>query len=233
MIPVPLTPEGTGVGTIPADTVDVIRTVRVILAERARTARRWIKAICPDVDLSEYAVFELDKHHRHRIEDEWFAGALAGQPMGMMSEAGCPGVADPGARVVSRARDLGIPVQALVGPNSLILALMGSGLNGQSFAFQGYLSPRKPAVVDDLKRLEKLAKSTKQSQIFMETPYRNDVLLATALEVLEPDTWLAIASNLTAPDGWQETRTVKGWSKGERPVLGKVPSVFILGVRLG
>lgn len=231
MIPVPLTPEGTGAGTIPPDTVAVISRLKVIIAERARTARRWIRTICPEVDLDTVTVFELDKHHRHRIENEWFEAALAGEDIGMMSEAGSPGVADPGARIVCRARDLGLPIQSLVGPSSLVLALMGSGLNGQSFAFQGYLAPRRPAVVDDLKRLEKLAKTAKQTQLFIETPYRNDALFTTALEVLEPDTWLGLAADLTSPDGWQETRTVKGWSKAEWPALGKVPIVFMIGVR--
>lgn len=233
LIPVPLTEEGTGAGTIPEDTKVIISRLKVIIAERARTARRWIRTLCPEVDLDTVTVFELDKHHRHRIENEWFEAALAGEDIGMMSEAGSPGVADPGARVVCRARDLGLRVQSLVGPNSLLLALMASGLNGQSFAFQGYLAPRRPAVIDDLKRLEKLAKTTKQTQLFIETPYRNDALFTAALEVLDPDTWLGLAVNLTSPEGWQETRTVKGWSKGQQIVLGKVPVVYMIGVRIG
>lgn len=227
LVPVPLH-EG-GVDSIPEGTKAVLAGLRVLIAERAKTARHWLKALCPQVALPEVTVFELDKHRPDLVEDEWLAPALAGQDIGLMSEAGCPGVADPGARVVARAMQLGIPVQALTGPSAILLALMGSGMGGQSFAFQGYLGAKKPDLERDLRNLERSARQQGQTQVFIETPYRNAALLETALRVLMPDTRLGIAAGLGGPDALQLTRSVAAWRKTGVPALDKVPAVFLLG----
>lgn len=227
LLPVPL--HEAALDSIPPDTRAVMARLHYHIAERARTARRWIKALIPEVDLSAVTIFELDKHHPERVEAEWLAPALAGHDMGLLSEAGCPGVADPGARVVARAMQLDIPVLALTGPSALLLALMGSGMNGQSFAFQGYLPPRKPELQRELQRLERLMRQTGQTQLFIETPYRNTALLEVALQSLQPDTLLGIAAGLGGPQAYQRTLPVSRWRKTTLPHLDKIPAVFLLG----
>jgi len=227
LIPVPLHEAATG--SIPSDTLAVLARLRFILAERAKTARHWIRQLLPDAELPAYTVYELDKHRPDLIEDEWLAPLRNGQDLGLMSEAGCPGVADPGAQVVARVMRMGVPVRALVGPSALLLALMGSGLSGQSFAFQGYLGHKKPDLQRDLLHLERLVRQSGQTQLFIETPYRNAALLETALATLQPDTWLGIAAGLTGPGAWQRTLPVRDWLKAPRPTLDKVPAVFLLG----
>lgn len=227
LIPVPLHEEATG--SIPPDTIALLSRVRFILAERAKTARFWIRQLVPEAELPAYTVFELDKHRPDLVEDEWLEPLKRGQDLGLMSEAGCPGVADPGARVVARAMKMNIPVQALVGPSALLLALMGSGMSGQSFAFQGYLGHKKPDLQRDLQRLERLALQSGQTQLFIETPYRNEALFETALATLHPDTWLGIAAGLTGPVAWQRSLPVRAWTREPRPSLDKVPAVYLLG----
>lgn len=227
LIPVPLD-EG-GAGTIPADTLNVLSGLKVLIAERARTARRWVKILCPEAELPLITVFELDKHNPSLVDDEWLAPALQGENIGLVSEAGCPGIADPGSLVVARAMALNIPVQALVGPSALLLALMGSGMNGQSFCFHGYLSQKKTELLLDLQRLERTVQQTGQTQLFIETPYRNNAVFETALESLKPDTMLGIAAGLTGPDALQKTLPVRTWRNQAHPTLDKVPAVFLLG----
>jgi 16S rRNA (cytidine1402-2'-O)-methyltransferase len=144
-----------------------------------------------------------------------------------MSEAGCPGIADPGAELVAIAQNMGATVIPLVGPNSLILALMASGLNGQSFAFHGYLPVKDPQRSKRIKELEALSVKEKQTQLFIETPYRNDTLLADLLKNCHPNTRLCIAQNITAPDAFIKTKTGADWKK-QVPALGKVPAVFLM-----
>lgn len=227
LVPVPLH-EGAE-QTIPESTRSVLARLRVLVAERARTARHWVKVLCPEVPLPEVTVFELDKHQPERVEDEWLAPALAGQDIGLLSEAGCPGVADPGARVVARAMALGIPIQALTGPSAILLALMGSGMSGQSFSFLGYLGAKRPDLERDLRQLERTARQQGQTQVFIETPYRNAALLETALRVLQPDTRLGLAAGLGGPDALHITRSVAAWRRSGTPALDKVPAVFLVG----
>ncbi|MBP6185606.1 MAG: SAM-dependent methyltransferase [Saprospiraceae bacterium] len=227
LIPVPLDESATA--TIPADTLRILGQLKVLIAERARTTRRWIKVLCPDADLPSITVHELDKHNRDLIDDEWLAPALTGQDIGLLSEAGCPGIADPGSRVVARAMALDIPVIALVGPSAILLALMGSGMNGQSFVFHGYLSPNKGELQKDLQRLERTVLQSGQTQLFIETPYRNKSVYETALEVLQPGTMFGIAAGLTGTDALQRTLPIHGWRKQIPPPLDKVPAVFLLG----
>ena len=151
-----------------------------------------------------------------------------GQDAGVLSEAGCPGVADPGAVAVAMAHQMGISVVPLVGPSSILLALMGSGFSGQSFVFHGYLPIDKAERAKALRRLEREARSQRQTQIFMETPFRNNQLLGDILQHAQPDTLLCIASQLTAPDEFIRTLTVQAWKK-HPPDLHKKPTIFLFG----
>jgi len=156
------------------------------------------------------------------------APALAGHDVGLLSEAGLPGVADPGALLVAAAHDLGIPVVPLSGPSSITLAIAASGLNGQSFVFHGYLQTEVNPRRARLRELEATSRRLNQTQVFIETPYRNAVMLEAALEVLQPSTRLAISCGLTLPDGWSACRTAAQWKAGGHSLPDRVPAVFSL-----
>ena len=155
---------------------------------------------------------ELNKRVDAAEKKSFLQPLLDGKDVGLMSEAGCPGVADPGAEIVKMAHEVGIEVLPLVGPSSILLALMGSGMNGQSFAFQGYLSPKKPQLANDLKRMEQLSARQRQTQIFIETPYRNNAFVETALKSLSPNTRFCIACDLTLPSQYIITKTIANLS---------------------
>lgn len=227
LIPVPLHPDG--LNTIPEEVIHTIYALDVMIAERAKTARRWIKALCPDKDLASLTIFEIDKHQPNNIEDEWLETAIAGGGVGMLSEAGCPGVADPGSLLVAKAHALGLRVKALTGPSSIVLALMGSGFNGQSFSFKGYLSAQTQQRQVDLRQLEQMVKKTGQTQIFIETPYRNETLFQSALESLHPGTLLSVGLDLGGPESWQMTAKVEAWKKIKKPSFEKIPAIFLIG----
>jgi len=226
LIPVPLADEG--LAHIPAVVGDILGGLKYIIAERAKTARRWIKKINPQVDLAEVEVFELNKHG----EDEGLGAflkraALSGQ-MGLMSEAGCPGIADPGAEVVAMAHRMGILVKPITGPSSIMLALMASGMEGQHFSFKGYLPAKKPELKVALKQLESQSKREKCTMIFIETPYRNGQVVESCLEYLAPDTRLCIAKDLTSATEWIYSAPVKNWDASKIPDLHKIPCIFLI-----
>lgn len=227
LIPIPLGEDA--VFSLPQYCIDELQRLDYFIAERARTTRRFIKTTEPKRPISDLTVFELDKRDPERDIDAFLAPALSGNDIGLMSEAGCPGVADPGAKVVERAHELGIKVKPLVGPSSLLLALMASGMNGQSFSFVGYLPQKTPELVREIKRLETLSRKYKQTQFFIETPYRNNALLKTLIETLSTNTKLAIACNLTLPDELIVSKPVAQWKKGQLPDLHKKPTVFLVG----
>jgi len=160
--------------------------------------------------------------------EQLLAPALAGHDIGLLSEAGLPGVADPGALLVAAAHELGIPVVALSGPSSITLAIAASGLNGQSFVFHGYLQSEANPRRARLRELEATSKRLQQTQVFIETPYRNGVMLETALEVLQPATRLAISCGLTLAGGWSRTRSVAQWKAAKAELPDRVPAVFSL-----
>jgi 16S rRNA (cytidine1402-2'-O)-methyltransferase len=160
--------------------------------------------------------------------EQLLAPALAGADIGLLSEAGLPGVADPGALLVAAAHDLGIPVVALSGPSSITLAIAASGLNGQSFVFHGYLQTEVNPRRARLRELEATSKRLQQTQVFIETPYRNAVMLEAALEVLQPTTRLAISCGLTLPDGWSRSMTAAQWKAAKIELPDRVPAVFSL-----
>jgi 16S rRNA (cytidine1402-2'-O)-methyltransferase len=227
LIPTPLGMENTAV--IPPYVADIIRSLDLFIVERAKTARHHIKAICPDVVLPNLVMEELNEHDSKAAEAFFLQHIATKKNIGLMSEAGCPGVADPGATIVALAHQHQVEVIPLVGPSSILLALMGSGMNGQSFAFHGYLGAKTDALLADLKRLETQAIKQKQAQIFIETPYRNKNVFDTALKNLSPNTRLCIACDLTLPTQYLKTMTIAAWKKATSPDLHKRPIVFIIG----
>ncbi|WP_338762699.1 SAM-dependent methyltransferase [Bernardetia sp. ABR2-2B] len=211
----------------------IIRQTKYFLVENLRTARRFISALKLGIVIDDLVLFQLDKKTTKAELENYFKKIPAkdenNEPtkIGIMSEAGCPGVADPGALAVEYAHKNNIEIVPLVGASSILLALMASGFNGQNFAFHGYLSIDKEKRKNEVKNLESESKKLKRSQIFMETPYRNNPLLNDILKVLNPKTRLCIASNITSKSQFIKTKTVGEWKK-EIPDLHKIPTIFVL-----
>lgn len=211
---------------IPDGTLRVLKGLQTFVVEETRTARRYLSAAGLKGHIGELEFHELNEHTAPE-EVEALLPLFEKGDVGLISEAGLPAVADPGATLVALCHRKGIAVVPLVGPSSLMLALMASGLDGQSFAFRGYL----PAKTDErraaIRRCEKDSAALHQSQIFIETPYRNDSLLVDLLEQLSPATRLCIAADITLEDAFIRTDSVAGWRKN-KPVIGKKPCVFII-----
>ncbi len=227
LIPVPLGEEA--LHTIPTYVIQRIHQLDFFIAERAKTARRFIKRTEPQRPISDLTVFELDKHTPESGIEDMLRPLREGKDMGLMSEAGCPGVADPGTLVVDAAHNLGARIEPLVGPSSILLALMGSGLNGQNFCFHGYLSPKKPELAKQLRAMEQQSKRHRQTQIFIETPYRNQSLIEQVLNVLSGSTRFCVAADLTKPSQYIVTKTIAQWRKQKIPNLHKRPAIFLIG----
>jgi 16S rRNA (cytidine1402-2'-O)-methyltransferase len=204
-----------------------INQIKEYIVENEKTARRCLKEAGLQTKQSELIIHDYGKHQRGGSIAEYFEGLEAGNDVGLMSEAGCPGVADPGAEIVAEAHKRNIKVVPLVGPSSILLALMASGFNGQSFAFHGYLPIDKMDRSKKIKDLEGFAERFKQTQIFMETPFRNNPMLDEILRSCRNDTKLCIASNLTAADEFVQTKTIGDWKKAQ-PELHKQPTIFVL-----
>lgn len=228
LIPAPLGEQAEH--TIPPYVVNILQNLEVLIAERAKTARHFIKAVCPGKSL-DLTIHELNKHTPFEEIGGFLTAAENGRDIGLMSEAGAPGVADPGAVVVWLAHQQGIEVVPLVGPSSILLALMASGMNGQSFCFHGYLAPKKPDLERDLKRLEQLSAKFDQTQIFIEAPYRNSGVVEAVFNALAPATKFCIAVDLTLPTEWVKTHTLQQWLTAELPELHKRPAIFLLYAR--
>ncbi|RMF31489.1 MAG: SAM-dependent methyltransferase [Bacteroidetes bacterium] len=228
LVPVPLG-EG-GEDGLPAGVSAVLGRLRHLIAEQPKTARRWLKALKLSRPLDSWEIRRLNKHTPPAEWNRYLDPALQGEDVGLLSEAGCPGVADPGADIVGLAHRLGIEVVPLVGPSSILLALMASGLNGQQFCFHGYLPRERQALSRTLKALEREALREGRTQLFIETPYRNAPLFQALLRTLSPTTRLCVAVNLTLPNQWVRTRSVAEWKKQPPPPLEKQPAVFLFGV---
>ena len=227
LIPCPLGENS--LATLPEMVGTHIRELEVFIVERAKTARHFIKAMEPRLPISELQIFELDKHNPQSAHQVFQAALKTGKDIGVLSEAGCPGVADPGALVVGYAHQHGMKVVPLVGPSSILLALMASGLNGQNFAFRGYLPAKKPALSNALKQLESTAKKQNQTQLFIEAPYRNRGVIEAAFKYLSPSTRFCIAADLTLPTEYIKMQTIKAWKNAELPDLHKRPAIFLIG----
>lgn len=197
------------------------------IVENEKTARKFIKSIHPEKVQNSLRISTLNKRTEVSEHNAMIAPCLNGLNIGLMSEAGCPGVADPGAVIVKIAHEKGIQVIPLVGPSSILLAMMGSGMNGQSFAFNGYLPIDKDDKKTALKNFENLSSTKDQSQIFIETPYRNNKLLEDLLQILQPNTHLCIATDITLPTEYIKTFRVADWKKIKVDLHNR-PTIFII-----
>jgi 16S rRNA (cytidine1402-2'-O)-methyltransferase len=226
MIPTVLA-ENTAHWVISPQVKEVITNTKIFLVENPRSARRYISSLKLGINIEELHMEVLDKDTPPEQVSRLMMPLLNGADIGVISEAGCPGIADPGAVAVAYAHQKDIQVVPISGPSSMFLALMGSGFSGQSFAFHGYLPIDKKERAASLKKLEQESVREKRAQLFMETPFRNNQLLADALASLSPQTKLCIAKNLTAADELIQTKTIADW-KNHPLDLHKVPTVFIL-----
>lgn len=212
---------------LPGYNKEIIVGIRHFIVEDVRSARRFLKKVDKDIDIDALTFYPLNKHTSPADISGYLKPLEGGLSMGVISEAGCPAVADPGADVVAIAQRKGLKVVPLVGPSSIILSVMGSGFNGQSFAFNGYL-PIEPAErAKKLKQLEQRVYAEHQTQLFIETPYRNNKMLDDILQNCRPQTKLCIAANITCEGEFIKTRSVKDW-KGHIPDLTKIPCIFLL-----
>lgn len=210
--------------------VTVKRAIQFIddyVVENEKTARKFIKSVDPEKVQSTLRLSSLNKHTLPAEYNAMIQPCMEGRNVGLMSEAGCPGVADPGAVIVKLAHEKGIQVVPLVGPSSIILAMMGSGMNGQQFAFNGYLPIDKSEKKAAIKSLEKLSHDKNQSQIFIETPYRNNKLLEDILQALQPSTHLCVAADITLPTEYIKTQRVSDWKKTTVDLHNR-PAIFII-----
>ncbi|HFA49308.1 MAG TPA: SAM-dependent methyltransferase [Bacteroidetes bacterium] len=227
LIPTPLGENG--LHAIPAYVVNLIHKIEYVVAERAKTARHFIKATGTPRPMPSYHVSELNARSPQGGLGEMLQPVFDGKDVGIMSEAGCPGVADPGARLVALAHRKGVEVVPMSGPSSILLALMASGLNGQNFCFHGYLPAKVNDLATALKKLGQAAKRQNQTQLFIEAPYRNRQVVEQALKVLSPETLFCIAVDLTLETEFVLTKKIGEWRKGGTPELHKRPAMFLVG----
>ncbi len=227
LLPVPLSDDAAMASYTPY-LQETINTLDEYIVENEKTARKFLKQAGLSIPQQQLIIHDYGKHNRDQgNKQEFFKGLMAGKNVGLMSEAGCPGVADPGADIVAEAHSKGIKVDPLVGPSSILLALMASGFSGQKFAFQGYLPIDKSDRNRKIKDLEAQAYRDKQTQIFIETPFRNNTLFAELLKVCKPQTKICVACNLTAQDEFVLTLTVDQWKK-RKDDFHKKPAIFLL-----
>lgn len=212
---------------LPAYNREVILQIKHFIVEEVRTARRFLKKVEPAIDIDSLTFYPLNKHTQAADIAGYLKPLMAGEPMGVISEAGCPAVADPGADVVAIAQRRGLKVVPLVGPSSILLSVMASGFNGQSFAFHGYLPIEQGERTKRIRMLEQRSYAENQTQLFIETPYRNRRLLEELIQTCRPQTRLCIACNVTCDDEYICTKSIKEW-KGHLPDLEKRPCIFLI-----
>ncbi len=215
--------------TIPDDVVHIIKNIKVFATENVKNTRRYLKKIDKAINIDELVFLDLNEHSN--IKDiETYLPYLTNQDMGIISEAGCPGIADPGAELVALAHKHDYQVIPLVGPSSILLALMASGANGQNFSFNGYLPIAKPERIKTLKTYEKQSATENRTQLFIETPYRNMQLFEDMITTLSPTTRLTIACDITTENEYIKTMLIKDW-KHVKPDINKRPTIFVLYAR--
>ncbi len=224
LIPVPISEEN-GLLHLPEYNLQQVRLLTHFIVEDERAARRALKLFgYPTISAAELLL--LNEHTKKETISELLAPLLNGHNVGLMSDAGCPGIADPGADVVKQAHKKGIEVIPLVGPSSVVLSVMASGFNSQNFAFVGYLPIEKPQKIKRIKELEQLALKTKQAQFFIETPYRNEQMLEMLFSVLSPQTLVFIGKDLLSNQQFLKSATVANWKNSAKPEVNKIPVVF-------
>lgn len=212
---------------LPAYNKEIILGIKHFIVEDVRSARRFLKKVETSINIDELTFYPLNKHTSSEDLSGYLKPLQEGYSMGVISEAGCPAVADPGADVVAMAQRKNLKVVPLVGPSSIILSVMGAGFNGQSFAFHGYLPIETADRIKRLKELEGRIYSENQTQLFIETPYRNNKMMEDILKTCRPQTKLCIAANITCEGEYIHTKTIREW-KGHLPDLTKVPCIFLI-----
>lgn len=216
---------------LPADVRALAGRLDTYIAENAKTARAFLKLMGTERPLQEITIHTLSEQVDARQIEQWLAPIKSGKEIGLVSEAGCPAVADPGAKVAAAAHRMGMTVKPWVGPSSILLGLMASGLDGQRFAFHGY-APVNPAErAKQLKAWEQHSARHDQTQMLIETPYRNDAMFSTLLAALRDDTRLCVARSLTTDSEWVATKTVGQWKQAAAPDLDKQPTLFLFLAR--
>lgn len=235
---IPVTLGDTPVSQVlPQYNAEVIRGLHHFIVENIRSARRFLKQVDKDIDIDSLTFYELNQHTDRTGIERYLKPMQEGHSVGVISEAGCPAVADPGADVVAIAQRKGLKVVPLVGPSSIIMSVMAAGFNGQSFAFHGYLPIEDVARAKRLRELEARAYQENQTQLFIETPYRNLKMMQTLLSVLRPQTRICLAANITCPDENIRTRTVAEWKKlitaakdesARQQLVPRVPAIFLI-----
>ncbi|SUB78163.1 SAM-dependent methyltransferase [Porphyromonas macacae] len=207
---------------------EVVKSLKYFIVEQVRTARRFIRAFTPEVVIDELTFFELNKHTHPEDIESYLLPLTRGESIGIISEAGCPAIADPGADVVAIAQKKEYEIIPLIGPSSILLSLMASGFNGQRFAFRGYLPIDEKERASAIKDMEQRIKQFGEAQIFIETPYRNEKILEQLIRYCHGKTRLCIAAQITCPDQYIRTMTIDKWRQ-QKPPLHKVPAIFLLG----
>lgn len=226
---IPVTLGDTPISNVlPTYNKEIILSIRHFIVEELRTARRFLKAVEKSIDIDALTFYEMGKHADASRFSQYLDPLRKGLPVGVISEAGCPAVADPGADVVAIAQREGLRVVPLVGPSSILLAVMASGFNGQSFAFHGYLPIDAGARSKRLKQLESRSAAEHQTQLFIETPYRNEKLMADLLATCNPQTKLCIAAGLTTEQGYVRSQSIRDWKKNGLPQISKIPTIFAI-----
>lgn len=213
---------------LPAYNKEIILQLKHFIVEDIRTARRFLKKVERSIDIDRLTFYELNKRTPKSKFSSYLDALQQGESMGVMSEAGCPGVADPGADVVAIAQRKGMKVVPLVGPSSILLGVMASGFNGQSFAFHGYLPIDSKERMNKLRDLERRIDQYDETQLFIETPYRNHKMLADILQYCKSQTKLCIAANITCSDEFIQTKSIGEWKEKGSPNLAKIPCIFLL-----
>ncbi|MDG1252988.1 MAG: SAM-dependent methyltransferase [Schleiferiaceae bacterium] len=228
LLPVPLA-EGPATAVFPPDVMEKASHLRHWIVETPKAARAHLKVLAPHVPISEHHLRPLDKHKPERNVADFLKPCLEGHDMGLISDAGVPGVADPGSKVIEAAHAMGIRVLPWVGPSSILLGLMASGFNGQQFQFVGYLPHDQSERKKQWSAMERSVRQG-QTQIFIETPYRNQKVLEEALQSLGPDLHFCIACDLSGPEEYVRSRSVQDWKKDRnRPNIHKRPAIFLIG----
>ncbi len=215
--------------SIPPYNREIISSIKHFIVENIKTTRRFLKAVDKNIDIDSLTFYELNEHTDLTTITNYLNPLEKNNiPMGIISEAGCPAVADPGAAAVEMAQKKNLKVIPLIGPSSMIMAVMGSGFNGQSFAFNGYLPVKNGERETKIRQLESKAWKEDQTQLFIEAPYRNTKMLETLLNICRNETRICIASGISTSDEYIKTRTVAEWKKATLPQINKIPAIFLI-----
>ena len=229
LVPVPISEDQNLSQVLVTKDIEIVKDLEYFVTETPKTARAFLKDIPLTRKMQDIKITELNEHTQQEELLELLDPIIKGHDMGLISDSGAPSIADPGHRLVRIAQSRGVNVIPLVGPSSIFLALMASGLNGQNFAFYGYLPKEKGRKRKKIKTLERMSQNMKQTQIFMETPYKNQYMLEDILEVCEDNTYLCIAQNVMGKNEYIVTKTIKEW-KREQKILEKTPCLFLINV---